>query len=99
MAVTHFMDGSFVYGSTNEVAARLREGQGGLMRVDVRDGRPWPPAAVNKSAACDTQTEDEPCYQFGMNTILITTDFINPLGTQWLKMTSIKVCTVIAGLD
>lgn len=79
MAVTHFMDGSFVYGSTNEVAARLREGQGGLMRVDVRDGRPWPPAAVNKSAACDTQTEDEPCYQFGMNTILTTTDFINPL--------------------
>lgn len=76
MAVTHFMDGSFVYGSTNEVAARLREGHGGLMRVDVRDGRPWPPAAVNKSAACDTQTEDEPCYQFGTHTYIIK-DFLN----------------------
>ncbi|XP_046682531.1 peroxidase-like [Homalodisca vitripennis] len=65
VAVTHYMDASFVYGSTNEVAVRLREGHGGLLRVDVRDNRPWPPAAVNKSAACDTQTEDEPCYQFG----------------------------------
>lgn len=59
------MDASFVYGSTPEVAARLRAGHEGLLLIDVRDHRAWPPAAVNKSAACDTQTDDEPCYQFG----------------------------------
>lgn len=65
VVVTHWMDASFVYGSNQKLADTLREGIGGRLRVEFRDGRPWPPAAANKSAVCDQQTEEEPCYQFG----------------------------------
>jgi len=54
-----------VYGSSQRLADTLREGIGGRLRVEFRDGRPWPPAAANKSAVCDQQTDEEPCYQFG----------------------------------
>lgn len=66
------MDASFVYGSNQRLADTLREGIGGRLRVEFRDGRPWPPAAANKSAVCDQQTDEEPCYQFGLYTILYT---------------------------
>lgn len=65
VVVSHWMDASFVYGSNQRLADTLREGIGGRLRVEFRDGRPWPPAAANKSAVCDQQTEEEPCYQFG----------------------------------
>ncbi|CAH0394955.1 unnamed protein product [Bemisia tabaci] len=65
VVVTHWMDASFVYGSTDEMARRLREFVGGRLLTEFRYGRPWPPAAQNKSATCDTQREEEPCYEFG----------------------------------
>ncbi|XP_014244357.1 peroxidase-like [Cimex lectularius] len=65
VVVTHYMDASMVYGSNMQVMNALREGQGGRLRVDVRHGRQWPPAAVNKSATCEAQDDDEPCYRFG----------------------------------
>ncbi|XP_060838351.1 peroxidase [Rhopalosiphum padi] len=65
VVVSHWMDASFVYGSSQRLADTLREGIGGRLRVEFRDGRPWPPAAANKSAVCDQQTDEEPCYQFG----------------------------------
>ncbi|XP_050537896.1 peroxidase [Daktulosphaira vitifoliae] len=65
VVVSHWMDASFVYGSSQRLADNLREGIGGRLRVEFRDGRPWPPAAANKSAVCDQQTDEEPCYQFG----------------------------------
>lgn len=65
VVVSHWMDASFVYGSNQRLADTLREGIGGRLRVEFRDGRPWPPAAANKSAVCDQQTDEEPCYQFG----------------------------------
>lgn len=65
VVVSHWMDASFVYGSNQKLADTLREGIGGRLRVEFRDGRPWPPAAANKSAVCDQQTDEEPCYQFG----------------------------------
>lgn len=65
------MDASFVYGSSQRLADTLREGIGGRLRVEFRDGRPWPPAAANKSAVCDQQTDEEPCYQFGQYLFVI----------------------------
>ncbi|XP_075231368.1 peroxidase-like [Lycorma delicatula] len=65
VTVTHYMDASLVYGSNAELAARLREGVGGRLIVEFKDGRPFPPPAQNKTATCDIQSDDEPCYQFG----------------------------------
>ncbi|XP_014291722.1 peroxidase [Halyomorpha halys] len=65
VTVSHYMDASLVYGSTPETAAALRQGFGGRLVVEVRDGRQWPPPAANKSATCETQDDDEPCYRFG----------------------------------
>ncbi|XP_043257437.1 peroxidase-like isoform X2 [Colletes gigas] len=63
--VTHYMDLSLVYGSSDQVAASLRAGVGGRLNVDVRHNREWPPAATNKSQVCDTTEPDEVCYQTG----------------------------------
>ncbi|KAL1132705.1 hypothetical protein AAG570_010657, partial [Ranatra chinensis] len=65
VTVTHFMDSSLVYGSTPDVAASLREGAGGRLKVDHRHGRPWPPAVSNKSATCQNMDINEPCYLLG----------------------------------
>lgn len=65
VTVTHWMDASLVYASNAQLAAQLREGAGGRLRVQVKQGRPFAPDNFNKSAACDVQSEDEPCYQFG----------------------------------
>lgn len=65
VVVSHWMDASMVYGSTKQVSDSLREGIGGRMKVEYRDGRSWPPPATNKSATCETQDDDEPCYRFG----------------------------------
>ncbi|XP_029047314.2 peroxidase [Osmia bicornis bicornis] len=63
--VTHFMDLSLVYGSSDQVANSLRAGAGGRLNVDVRDNREWLPAATNKSQSCDNTDYDEVCYQAG----------------------------------
>lgn len=73
------MDASLVYGSTPETAAALRQGFGGRLVVEVRDGRQWPPPAVNKSATCETQDDDEPCYRFGMFIYLLSRFHRHPL--------------------
>ncbi|XP_076625246.1 peroxidase [Colletes latitarsis] len=63
--VTHYLDLSLVYGSSDQVAASLRAGVGGRLNVDVRHNREWPPAAANKSQVCDTTEPEEVCYQTG----------------------------------
>lgn len=63
--VTHFLDLSLVYGSSDQVAANLRAGDGGRLNVDIRQNRQWPPAAANKSQACDVTNANEVCYQTG----------------------------------
>lgn len=77
--VTHWMDASLVYGSDDEMAAKLREFNGGRLATEFRDGRPWPPAAANKSAVCDSKNEALPCYQFGMNIVLVFFTYPRPL--------------------
>ncbi|KAK9503739.1 hypothetical protein O3M35_010237 [Rhynocoris fuscipes] len=65
VAVTHFMDASFIYGSTMDRCNSLREGIGGRLHVEVRHGQQWPPTARNISATCDNQDDNESCYRFG----------------------------------
>ncbi|XP_051159599.1 peroxidase-like isoform X2 [Leptopilina boulardi] len=43
--VSHFLDGSTIYGSTLERSERLRTFQGGLLRVDVENNREYLPTA------------------------------------------------------
>ncbi|CAL7938615.1 unnamed protein product [Xylocopa violacea] len=64
-SVTHFLDLSVVYGSTNEMAAILRAGVGGRLRVDVRYNREWPPSPTNKSSVCENRFQTEVCYVAG----------------------------------
>ncbi|XP_046420327.1 peroxidase-like [Neodiprion fabricii] len=63
--VTGWLDLSIVYGSDDQTAASLRAGIGGRLNVDVRNGREWPPAALNKSAICDVESDAEICYRTG----------------------------------
>ncbi|KAK9306660.1 hypothetical protein QLX08_002738 [Tetragonisca angustula] len=63
--VTHFLDLSLVYGSSDQLANSLRAGVGGRMVVDIRRNREWPPSAANKSATCDITSPNEVCYQAG----------------------------------
>lgn len=65
--VTHYLDLSLVYGSSDEVATSLRAGFGGRLNVEVKNNREFPPPAANKSATCDTIYEFEPCYAAGEN--------------------------------
>ncbi|XP_011872591.1 PREDICTED: peroxidase-like isoform X2 [Vollenhovia emeryi] len=63
--VTHYLDLSHVYGSSDEVAASLRAGFGGRLNVELKRNREFPPTASNKTATCDTVYEFEPCYATG----------------------------------
>lgn len=46
------------------MARQLREQRGGRMRVDVRNGKQWPPRATNTSG-CAIQSAQEACYMAG----------------------------------
>ncbi|XP_011136247.1 peroxidase isoform X1 [Harpegnathos saltator] len=63
--VTHYLDLSLVYGSSDQVAASLRAGFGGRLNAELRNNREFPPTAANKSAICETMYEHEPCYATG----------------------------------
>ncbi|XP_076249347.1 peroxidase [Calliopsis andreniformis] len=65
--VTHFLDLSLVYGSSNEMTMSLRAGLGGRLNVDIRGNKQWPPQAVNKSQLCDITTPNDICYKTGDN--------------------------------
>ncbi|XP_043797588.1 peroxidase isoform X1 [Apis laboriosa] len=67
--VTHFLDLSLVYGSSDQVAANLRAGVNGRLRVDVRTNREWLPSAPNASESCDIVKPVEVCYLAGDNRV------------------------------
>ncbi|XP_043490799.1 peroxidase-like [Polistes fuscatus] len=64
-SVTHYLDLSIVYGSTDQVANNVRARIAGRLRVDIRDNREWLPSAENKSAICNIDSQDEICYAAG----------------------------------
>ncbi|XP_039302383.1 peroxidase isoform X2 [Solenopsis invicta] len=63
--VTHYLDLSLVYGSSNEVAASLRANFGGRLNVELKHNKEYPPSAPNRTTMCDTVYEFEPCYATG----------------------------------
>jgi hypothetical protein len=72
VAVTHYLDSSNVYGSSQQVADSIREFQGGRLRVELKYGRQFPPSNNNKSALCDHVTESEACYLAGLALRILT---------------------------
>ncbi|XP_014475655.1 PREDICTED: peroxidase-like [Dinoponera quadriceps] len=63
--VTHYLDLSLVYGSSDQVAASLRAGFGGRLNAELKNNREFPPPASNKSTVCEAMYEYEPCYVAG----------------------------------
>ncbi|OXU24803.1 hypothetical protein TSAR_007677, partial [Trichomalopsis sarcophagae] len=63
--VSHFLDLSIIYGSSDAVAASLRAGVGGRLITDVRGNREWLPQATNKSGTCDIYGDADVCYTSG----------------------------------
>ncbi|XP_017778752.1 PREDICTED: chorion peroxidase, partial [Nicrophorus vespilloides] len=62
--VTHFVDGSSVYGSTPEQTAELRSFQGGMLKVFVDFGRELLPLSKDPEA-CITQEQGSACFESG----------------------------------
>lgn len=60
--VSHYLDASTIYGSTLEKSRKLRSFQGGLLRVEVRNGINYLPTADSEPAAL---CNDERCYMSG----------------------------------
>ncbi|XP_049540018.1 peroxidase-like [Anopheles darlingi] len=64
-SVTSYLDLSVVYGNSLEESHELRTFEGGLMRVEHRYGRDWPPYFPNRTQLCDVKDEKEACYLTG----------------------------------
>lgn len=62
--VTHYLDLSLVYGSSDQMSSILRAGVRGRLNVEVRGNRQWPPSFSNKSLLCESKRH-EPCYETG----------------------------------
>ncbi|XP_018321308.1 peroxidase [Agrilus planipennis] len=64
-AVNHYLDLSITYGNNDQDAQGLREGTGGRLRIERRNGQTWPPQTDNVTGICDADDATEPCYQAG----------------------------------
>ncbi|XP_053964622.1 chorion peroxidase [Anastrepha ludens] len=62
--VTHFIDASPVYGSSEETARELREFNGGRLRMSKEFGRELLPLTSDKGS-CDSHDESKICYKSG----------------------------------
>lgn len=61
--VSHFLDGSTVYGSTMKKSRELRTFEGGRLRVDMQNNR----AYLSRGNAERTSQCGENCYNSGEN--------------------------------
>lgn len=62
--VTHFIDASTVYGSSEATARELREFNGGRLRMSKDFGRDLLPMISDKKA-CETDDPSKTCYKAG----------------------------------
>lgn len=60
--VSHFLDGSTIYGSTLTKSSKIRTYEGGLLRVNLKNGREYLPVAKGDLAALCTSKN---CYLSG----------------------------------
>ncbi|XP_052871136.1 peroxidase-like [Anopheles cruzii] len=63
--VSSFVDLSLVYGNNAQENGPLRQGTGGLMKVETRDGNEWPPRHPHPEAACVLGKPTDACYLTG----------------------------------
>ncbi|XP_034944440.1 peroxidase-like [Chelonus insularis] len=65
--VTHYMDLSIVYGSSEKTANNLRRFKKGLMKTIIRNQREWLPSVpyANVSADCNADSFNNICYTAG----------------------------------
>ncbi|CAG9579728.1 unnamed protein product [Danaus chrysippus] len=63
--VSHFLDGSNIYGSNSREAAALREKTGGLLKTSTVDDDELLPLAINPTEKCLVDNNNEPCYNTG----------------------------------
>lgn len=62
--VTHYLDGSQIYGSTYSKSEELREKTGGKLK-DSNDGKKLLPSAMNPENDCQIKTPNSECYKAG----------------------------------
>lgn len=80
--LTHFIDGSHIYGPSPQIAASLRTFVGGLMQISVIEGRPYLPQ--NRQArGCVGRSAGFACFVSGIHFIYFSKSFL------YVKLTSI----------
>lgn len=63
--VTHFLDGSQIYGSTFSKTASLRQYVGGRLNTSKFEDRTFLPKSLNPTTDCQVTSEDSTCFLSG----------------------------------
>lgn len=63
--VTHYLDGSQIYGSAKVKADKLREFNGGRLLVSKKNGRTFLPLASHPKEDCQVLSNNSDCYTGG----------------------------------
>ncbi|XP_014293942.1 peroxidase isoform X2 [Halyomorpha halys] len=96
--VTHFVDASFIYGSTDYIANLIRNGTGGKLAVQrTPDGRIFPPNVPNATHYCDVSMDTETCYLAGDSRVNQNTD-VSIIHIVFLREHN-KLCTELLALN
>lgn len=66
---THYIDGSLIYGSNDEVAANLRSYRNGLLKSEYfeNSGQEFCPQTNRTSQKCGSSKRSNVCYFSGIN--------------------------------
>lgn len=87
--VTHFIDGSAIYGSNSEQTGELRSFEGGRLRVFQDFGRELPPLS-DDADACLTMERGSACFTTGKHILHIPRRLHTPAG---IKRSNNVLCT------
>nr|XP_045598565.1 peroxidase-like [Procambarus clarkii] len=79
--ISHYLDGSNIYGSSEQNSQQVRQFKGGLLRMQERDLLPADPNIV----ACVSLKEGLPCFMAGDNRVNQHADLI-AIHTVWMRM-------------